>query len=265
MSSSSVLFRYLKMDAYRAIGSYKFVIGILGVAGVMLAALLDGIGFELDVLYVFSLVLYGMPFMLTFVFCSHAYSGCFCEDYENKYIHIATIRGNLWAYTASKVITIFAISILTMALGFLLFVGVLRCFLPWISEGSSQYESLVAAGGLRSFLSKGDFIVYYMLAGVQFGMLSGLLSLVAAYFSLFIPNKLLTLSIPVMLFYFIDYISAFVAGRNSISLHMIFSASNNLFGNETLAFLIPAGLAIGGMLVFYVLIYLKLRRKMSNE
>ncbi|MBS6736369.1 MAG: hypothetical protein KH275_14500 [Clostridiales bacterium] len=57
---------------------------------------------------------YGMLFMLSLVFASFPFSGCFCEDFENKYVYPQIERGNLNKYAISKIMTIMLVTVLTM-------------------------------------------------------------------------------------------------------------------------------------------------------
>ena len=78
------VFNYLKVDLIRAMWSWKFLIGILGVCLVMYIASLEGIASDTNVTYVVWLIVYGMLFMISLVFSAFPFAGCFCEDFEQK-------------------------------------------------------------------------------------------------------------------------------------------------------------------------------------
>lgn len=259
------ILRYLAMDFFRFIFSWRWIVGILGVVGTLLIAALEGIALNTNVLYVFSIVLYGMPSILTLVFCAFPYSACFCEDYEDRYIQLEVIRGDLHSYTYSKVVVIFISSVMTMAIGIMMYAGILRGFLPWITIGDSHYENISLCGGLRRVFISGNYLLYYFLFGIQFGVIAGVLALLASYISLFISNRLLILSIPILGFYFIDYVRGMLFGVNSPSLYMVFNASNNIWDNDIVSYFMAVSIGIIGVILLHVLIYKRLKRRMRNE
>lgn len=62
------LFKYARVDFYRAICSRRFIIGVVGVFLCMcLGMCVDG-GYNISVLYVFDAVTYGIPFLLVTIF-----------------------------------------------------------------------------------------------------------------------------------------------------------------------------------------------------
>ena len=96
--------------------------------------------------------------------------------------------------------------------------------------------------------------------------MAGVLALLAAYVSLFISNKLLTLAVPFMSFYLISYYSGALFGTNEkINLIYIFNATYNLWDNDivSFAYAIFVGMLLGGILG--VLIMYRLKRKICNE
>ena len=97
-------------------------------------------------------------------------------------------------------------------------------------------------------------------------LLAGVLALLAAYVSLFISNRLLTLAVPFMGFYFISYYSRALFGANEkLNLTYIFNASYNLWNNDiaSFAYAIFTGVLLGGILG--VLMLYRLKRKIGNE
>ena len=114
MGRKITLWNYLRVDLYRSIVSWRFLAGILGIAFTMYFASLEGIASDTNVTYMVWLIVYGMPFMLSLVFASFPFSGCFCEDFENKYVYPQIERGNLNKYAISKIMTIMLVTVLTM-------------------------------------------------------------------------------------------------------------------------------------------------------
>lgn len=77
---------YLKADLKRLLCSPRPAVSVLLTVAVLLFAVFEGIDLHAGVLYVFSLVMYGMPAMMIFVCAAIAFADSFCEDMEHKYV-----------------------------------------------------------------------------------------------------------------------------------------------------------------------------------
>ncbi|RDU23437.1 hypothetical protein [Anaerosacchariphilus polymeriproducens] len=261
----NLLSSYLRMDFNRSIFSCKFVIGIFGVVGVMFFAIFDDIELNNNIVYVCTLVLQGVPVLVSYIFCAFTYASCFCEDSENNYFNLEVIRGKLSFYTCSKVIVIFLTAMITMILGLLIFITILHTFLPWITEENSVSQTLLTTGGFHRILQNGDFYLYYFLSGIQQGILAGILALFGSYLSLFIRNKLLIWSVPVIGYYFFDILLIEIFGEQSIGLVDIFNSVIRLCSDDLISYLFSVGIGICFVVVFYVLIYTRLKGKIQFE
>ena len=158
------------------------------------------------------------------------------------------------------------VSALTMMLGMLLYVSLLHIQLPWIQEEEAICQSALSLGGFRWILERKWYFLYFAFFGFQYGILAGILALLAAFISLFVNNKLLTLSVPFIGFYFISYYSRALFGNvEKINLIYIFNATYNIWNHDGCSF----GYAVLVGAIFFViferLIYMKLKRKMSYE
>lgn len=197
---------YLKIDIERAFLNKKFIFGIIGVVSVMIGASIETQQWHISVLNALNLVTFSMPFLLCFIFSTFTYGDSFCEDIECKYIYLQTIRGGLFKYTLSRVITIFISAFLTLAFGMILYTLLLKCYLPWSDLEESTYMMLVESGGFKVVLQQKWFLLYCILFSCQYGISAGILSVLASYISLFYSNRLFVLSIPLMVWYGMDLI-----------------------------------------------------------
>lgn len=250
---------YLLCDLKRSICNVKFIISILLTTGILLLATLEGISLDTDVLYVFSLVMYGMPAMIILVSGSLAYADSFCEDIEHRYILHFVLRGNVKNYVLSKIIAIFSVTTLSITLGIFLFASILHLKLEWADTSSLQYDYIIHSGGLRFFLFHKLYALYYLAYGIQYGVLAGILALWASYLSIFIPNRMLVLSAPMLIYYFVDFVLS-NASTKTLNLFLIFSASNNIFSNDFLSILLVIMLAILNIFLVRILLLKSLRR-----
>lgn len=252
---------YLKADVKRLLCSARLVLSVLLSVGVLLIAALEGIYWDAGVLYVFSLVMYGMPAMMILICGAAAFADSFCEDMEHKYLTQQLLRGNVGAYVSARMLSIFFAAMLTTALGTFLFVNILHLRLAWVeASGVEQYESLLRAGGLRGLLGSGRFELYFFCYGMQYGALTGILSLWASYLSFYISNRMLVLAAPMILYYFTDYLLAGIF-PGKINLGLLFSAANNLFSNDFLAVFLVAVIAIMNFILLKPLLARKIGRK----
>ena len=111
------------------------------------------------------------------MFSAFPFSGCFCEDFENKYAYLQVERGNPKVYAISKTITIMLVAELTMMFGVMLYVSLLHLRLPWFDAEDAICQSAVTLGGFRGIISNGHYLLYFALFGLQYGIMAGVLAL----------------------------------------------------------------------------------------
>lgn len=107
MMAVNNLKRTILTDTHRAMCSKKFPLAIGIVILVLSVAAFEGVSMNEDVLYVFSIVMYGMPAMIILIAGAFIYGDSLCLDVEHKYITSAILRSGVRNYVVSKVVTIF--------------------------------------------------------------------------------------------------------------------------------------------------------------
>lgn len=185
--------------------------------------------------------------MLAYIFCAFPYATAFCEDLENQYLRYQLIRGNLKRYILSKVAVIFVSSVVTMVAGTVLFLLLCRTQGAWADWQINDY-AIQLAGCYGRLVKGGHYMLYCILYSAQLGMLAGIFSVLAAFFSLFIPNKVTVLIIPIMVY----QILLGVTGGKYLNVYM-FRAYNKLFSHDwqcflyifLLSILLVTGIAVG--------------------
>lgn len=251
---------YLRADLKRLLCSPKLIMSALLAVGALLLGMLEGIDLNTDVLYVFSLTMYGVPAMMILVCGALPFADSLCGDMEHKYVVQQLIRGNPGAYLSARVCSIFLSAMLTTAFGIFLFANILHLRLAWTDVSSQQYDHLLRAGGLRIFLRSQQFELYFLCYGIQYGLLAGILSLWASYLSLYIANRMLILASPLILYYFADYLlEGLFPGR--VNLGLIFSASGNLFSDDLLSVLFAVAITAVNSVLPGILMVWKIRGK----
>lgn len=254
------IYCYLKADFKRSIVSIKFMLSVILMIGVLLLATQEGIALDTDVLYVFSLVMYGMPAMIILVCGAVAFADSLCEDMEENFCLQQIIRGDMEKYVTARVISIFFTTILSTASGVFLFSCLLHIALPWVDISSLQYDHIMHVGGLRVFLRYGLYPLYYFCYGLLYGVLVGIMALWASCLSLYISNRMLVLSAPMIIYYFTDFVLAEISSE-MLNLSLIFSPSNNLFLNDFLSVATVIGIAVINLCLTGKVMAVRLRGK----
>ena len=123
---------YFLADVKRAFVSSKFLMAIVLMIIILFFVLLVGIALDTNVLYVFSIVIYGMPSLFVLVCAAIPYADSFCEDVEKRYIFQIAIRGGIKNYVSVRVLSIFLSAMVTTSLGLFLYALILHLRLEWV-------------------------------------------------------------------------------------------------------------------------------------
>lgn len=97
---------YLRADLRRLLCSVKMILSVALTVVMLILATLEGIDFHAGVLYVFSLVMYGMPEMVVLICGAVAFADSLCEDAEHNYIRQQIIRGRVGIYVSRRLIVV---------------------------------------------------------------------------------------------------------------------------------------------------------------
>lgn len=193
---------YFRSDLHRLLKNYPLYLAVLGVAAALWFSL-ENYAFQEEMVngnvldtYIMSTNMSGI--MIAYAFCAFPYAAAFCEDLENKYARYSINRGNTRRYAVSKSVVIYGSSAVTMVLGTFLFVACIRLRLPWISEYTDL--GVLQAGMYGTLLDGEHYWIYVFLYALQLGMLAGVLSLAAAFLSMFVSNKMMLLITPILLY-----------------------------------------------------------------
>ncbi len=244
--------RYFSADTRRVLKSYEIYAAILGVTASMFFSL-ERIGLiNGNVLFTFYYATNMSGMRIAYVFCALAYAASFCDDLEYKYVRYQTIRGSLKAYVASKVCVIFLSSVIVLVLGSLLFVSLCRIQGPWTGPDMGGM-----GGTYEGLIKSGHYIWYCVFYALQLGLLSGILSVLAALFSLYITNKGMVFVLPVLIYQILGE----MAGPGKFTVYA-FCAYNRLFDKDWQNLLFLILVSAGFISVMACGIYRKLRTRM---
>lgn len=262
------LLRYLKNDLERSIISPKYVICVMGIIGVLIWGSMNNTAQILDNTIIFLLwwSTYTIRSVIIIPFCTIPYAGCFCEDLEYNYVRQVVIRGNLLSYCISKVVAIVISAISAFVIGMGSFVSLLSVLIPWIDLSDSVYQTAVQRGSFHNVLSNGNYFIYSLLFAFQLGMLFAILALISACASLYIANKLLVWSIPLLAYYsMMEYSFILFKGSAIANPEMIFTGRYNIFNNDLLSFIYSVFVMLIIIILLTVVVYRKLKRRISGD
>ena len=223
---------YLKADILRSISCKRFFISVCGIAVLMWIASIETIQWRNNVILSSYFVMMSTPFLVAYMIAAIPFSGCLCEDLEYRYCYLQLARGNLKKYTFYKSIVVFLSACITMAAGVILFIFILHLFVPWFSKEDDIYRTLLTEGCFRSLLKNNNFFLYYLCVGFQKGLFAGLLALISTLASMVYTNKLFTLTVPGVAWYFFNTIELKLNLPEWFVLNHIFSVDHNFMKNE---------------------------------
>lgn len=246
---------YLTCEFRRAFLSYKFLIGIIGVAFAQILSIYKIAGINTSVYATYVSAVYFIPYSLSFIFCTVPYAQSFCEDIEHGYIRQIALRKDLKFYIKTRVVFICLSSIVTMILGTLIFISIVHMKVPWLSKDDHLNQDFLAVICLKT----DHYILYFILRAFFWGLLAGILAVLSAYLSLFWLNKLFVISIPFFVLYALIYfMRTLFKNIPQMDVALIFNPSYNAWGNKIISFIWPIGLTVLVMFTIKVCIYRKL-------
>lgn len=155
------LFGNLRIDFRRAYFSFGFLLAAAG----MSVALFFSAGTEGrmikesygDVLYLYRVAHVQGFSMLSMIFATLPYATSFCTDWNNQFIRSTVIRTNIKSYGISKVFASALAGGSAVALGEILFILLLRLYLPLVNRESPMFENAVSDSAYGSLLSEREF------------------------------------------------------------------------------------------------------------
>lgn len=196
MGKSSVQ-SYFCRDLRRIFERKETWLAVVGVVASLFFALEKTENFDASVIYVFVFSTESAGFILTFIFCALPYGGAYSEDLETHYIRYMVGRGNLRNYCLGRTLSVFLSSVFIMTAGCVFFGILCHSRLEWLD--ADTYEQLAGWIGYRGWLTKGWYLPWFIIYGLQWGLYAAVLTLAAAFCSLFISNRMLVLIVPALL------------------------------------------------------------------
>lgn len=253
------MINYIFSDLRRSFISWKFMISVMGVVFTFYLLGIRPIS-SYSIVSSYHYNIFQMQVLLVYIFCIMSYGDNLCQDIECRFYQLLIIRGKTNYYGISKAIVVFLSAVLTMFLGtgmHLLILKIQYPDAPWITKG---YEW---GGMFDSFILNQKYITHILLCSLQLGFLTGILALVCTLASLYIANRLLTLSLPIISYYILCYVSEIFFGIYSFG--YIYDPWYIVWGNEIFSFLIMIFVTIVLFLILTKFIVERLKRRLAHD
>lgn len=248
-------------DGKRLFDSHHLLYGSIVVCLYMMALRLEDLQGD-SAVYIVTVVLYSMGFVLVIMISYEVFGNCFLEDFKSKYIYQELLcKGNLFFYTASKTFWIFVSSMFCVAFGVTLFSCISKIGNLWTDE-LTAYLVNTPYGILYK---NGHYLLYLFLSGLQFGILAGMMSMVGSLVSLFINNKLLAGASAVIFVYVCNLIKGIFWHGKTYNLFSLFLSTQNMVqqADGWIVHCIVLGLLFYG--IGTLLIFIRIRWRLRHE
>ena len=253
-----MFWKYLFLDMKRAVISWKFLIAVLGVTLTFLLLGEKPSDFH-GIINIYQTNIDQIYALLVFVFCILPYGDGLCRDVECRFYQMMIIRGKVRNYAVSKAVSIFMVSTLTMVIGTGLYIFLLRIWYPqavWLSEGYVK-------GAFSGLILSGSYGFYLFLCSIKMGFLTGILALVSVAASLYIANRLFALSLPIISFYMLNYVSQMIL--YPYSFNWVFNPLYEVYKDEWTTMAITVLVTLLFFVMFTYIISRRLQRRLKNE
>lgn len=177
-----------------------------------------------DVLYLYRVAHVQGFSMLSMIFATLPYATSFCTDWNNQFIRSTVIRTNIKSYGISKVFASALAGGSAVALGEILFILLLRLYLPLVNRESPMFENAVSDSAYGSLLSEGNFTAYFAAKILINFFAAAFFAVLALGISTYLTNIFVTFASPILSYYF------FIKLTSIIGLPDWFNLKHVLFG-----------------------------------
>lgn len=196
---------YLFSDMKRAFLSWKFLMAVFGTV-LVFCFFEQKPSLTYPVINAYHGNIYGIHMLLCFVLCMLPYGDGMCHDVEYRFYQTLIIRGKNLAYVLSKAFAVFLSSGMVMVLGTIFYILIIRIQYPEAAWSMGTYEGMA----FDEFISNEMYGVYILLCSLKMGCLTGILGMVGTVVSMYIANRLLVFSLPIISFYMLNWVSQLI-------------------------------------------------------
>lgn len=189
---------YFLTDLKRVTKGKMTYFSIAGVA-ISLFYSLETLGLQENVLNTYWRAISLSGLTIAYACCILPYSFVFCEDLEHNFARCQIVRGSLRKYVFAKTAVIYLSSAASMVLGTALFALLCRTRLPWGPEDVTKI-SILLDGAYGRLIDERHFFAYCIMYALQLGLLGGAFSVISAFISMFLSNKVMVAALPICIY-----------------------------------------------------------------
>lgn len=258
-----------KAECSRFFFSRRFWLTVFGVAAALFFSIVTEPNFprsmEWETVYdYFTAVFFGMPLTASLMLCSIPYGLSFCDDIEYRYIYAISSRQSTGRFLLRRLLAIFLSSWLVMVIAMMACALILHIWVPWCDVTDLEYiENVAECGGFYDMLMKKEGSLFFLVLSMEFAMLPGILSVLAAGISIAVPDRLLTLSIPFLVVYMTLDLSV-MKGMNFLNIRLYYDVMSYDTDKDYLVLCQGILLTAAIFLITYIVSYFLLKRRIEN-
>lgn len=258
------IFHALRSDMRRAFGSWSFLIAVVGTSTMLFFGLFtESVGQAESVLNAYHIAEGASFKSLNLIFCAVPYATCFCSDWTNNYVRPSVMRTSPKCYAVSKSIACACAGGAALFLGKLIFVLSFIVRAPMAPTNVSEIIEQIG-GGYQNLLVQHRYFLFLLLLLFVESLQGTFCSLLALYFSTWIPNLFVVLFIPLLAFYFVmNLFSGVLKVPGWLRIENIFT-SYFTFGGILTTFLYQIFFALIICIIFTLLFVRGVKRRLSD-
>lgn len=248
------------LEFKRMCDSKYLIYGVIGICVYMSVLRLEDL-FGESTMYILVNVVNLMGFILVIMIAYEIYGNVFIDDFDNKYIYQVLMRNhNVFFYTLRKTFWIFLSAMVSVAFGMVLYTLTVKLNHIW----SDETTAFMARTPFGQLYVNEHYVLYVLLAGLQFGILAGMMSVIGSLVSLFVNNKIFAGAITVISVFACNLLGGYFQHAET----NIFTLFSSFYNQKGIASGWIQHCIVLGM-IFYcmgsVLIYLRIKWRLRHE
>lgn len=249
--------KVFKMNLSQIFSSYIFYLSIILVAVVCYISTKQYMGPDIDIVYTIELLISLSMFKkLLLVLASIPFVASFCSEWNDGYIGNVVLRCGVKKYSRAKIWSCTLASFLTMFFGLTLYIVILSFSYP-------LYNSMINNNTLYSKLLSSSSLVYLYVYVTIFSLAISFWSVLGMVVSVYIPNKFVALSSPIIFSYLIEELT--VRFPKFINIYNLSRGDVNFNNSMIISFVYNIGILIFLITLLSFLFRKIVGRRVSNE
>lgn len=249
--------RSLGIDLKRAFCSWRFLVSILSGTGVCFFTLLFCGYYKVDTLYAWTLLHDRAQAFLALLVGIIPYSLCFFDDFENGNIKNILGRISITNYVVSKATAVLMSTVCAFILGKMTFVFIFSLKYPIISDPINTLDILSSKYFLfYGLLVEEHYLTYFFVCAFQKALYCGILSYLVMTVSIVIPNKAVVYSLPIAVFYVLNFYINTKLDVEYLNFSRIFDGATKIWPYDWLSFIYSIFIAF----MVYILLFLAMKK-----